>query len=189
MNTVRLTAHGGNRITIHDTAIDGEPLVIIADRFTDYAASPVMRVPRVPLALPAGELPMRTKFTLRDIIAANTAAGGKWFDPGNMRFFSSRLSERVYPRGDSTYFVSSERRRGERRYYSVRVSLPNGDIQTLGSFQAFDTLGQAHTAARRYAKCGHFQCEECRHYFPCPSHGIPAHPLCEPCWNERQIPA
>lgn len=95
--------------------------------------------------------------TLDDIIRRNRAAGGKWFEPSNMRYFGARLQSRIYPAKDGrAYFVTSERDSAGRawngrRLYSVRVALPNGDIETAGEFGEHTTGRAAHAAARKLA--------------------------------------
>jgi hypothetical protein len=103
--------------------------------------------------------------TLDDIKERNKRAGQHWFEPAALRFFSSRIQERIYPAaGGSAYFVSSERffpsvASGDdpswyRRLYSVRRALPDGSIATVGEFQGYKTGRAAHAAARRLAEGG-----------------------------------
>lgn len=85
------------------------------------------------------------------------AADGNWFAKDAMRFFNSRIGGVVFPGEDGTYFVSSEKFNDEsRRYYTVRF-ISNHDasmIETVGEFQAHDTLDKAYRQARFYAKNG-----------------------------------
>jgi hypothetical protein len=80
---------------------------------------------------------------------------GYWFSEDSMSFFRTRISLRVYPTPEGTYFVTSEQMdgRGPRRY-SVRVAtLVNGEahINTVGEFRGFATWADAHREARRLA--------------------------------------
>jgi len=90
--------------------------------------------------------------TIADIKLRNQRNGGKWFDPSNMRFFSCRVQLDIYlnKKGEA-FFVSSERRPGDRRLYSVRVARRDGSIDTVGKFQGYETGRAAHAAARRAA--------------------------------------
>ena len=89
--------------------------------------------------------------SMTEVRRANAAAGNHWFEPGTMRFFRSRVSDRLY---GGRYFVSSERApRGARRY-TVRVANDDGSIGTVGEFQAFASRGAAHRRAAWLAKEG-----------------------------------
>lgn len=95
-------------------------------------------------------------YTLPQIKAANAAAGGHWFSPDTLRFFSSRISATTYgPDAQGrVYFVSSERGfdYDTPRRYTVRYFTPStAAIDTHGEFLAHDTLAQAQAAARRAA--------------------------------------
>lgn len=90
---------------------------------------------------------------------------GHWFDADTMRFFRSRVGSKAYESNDGRYrfFVSSEQfeyngsyREGyayhsEPRFYSVRVQLPDGGIETVGEFQGYSSRKRADDAARGYA--------------------------------------
>lgn len=88
----------------------------------------------------------------------------KWFEPGAMRFFRSRVGDRLFSGPGGQYFVSSEqfedsRGNRDRRRYSVRVFRPaTGDrpagVDTAGGFQAFASYQGAIKAARRFAEVG-----------------------------------
>lgn len=85
--------------------------------------------------------------------AASTGASPHWFSSDSMRFFNSRVSERVYPVPGGAYFVTSERYdRYDNRYpraYTVRHCDLEGSIHTVGEFQQYETSAQAHCAAQR----------------------------------------
>ena len=78
---------------------------------------------------------------------------GHWFDADTMRFFNSRISSDLFysPKKGLIYFISSEKYNYDSpRYYSVRSYEPKtGDIETIGEFQAYGTLGSAKTAAKK----------------------------------------
>ena len=94
--------------------------------------------------------------TMDEIKRANHEANMHWFDRGAMRWFRSRVGEKVYPcmskRG--TYFVSSEQfDDNSPRLYSVRMAdWETGEIDTVGEFQQYPTGAQAHRAARELAR-------------------------------------
>ena len=97
-------------------------------------------------------------WTLEEIKARHKATGGHWFDPGSLRFFSSRLSSKVFPVDGGALFISSEQNKpvlistgwttGGPRRYSIRFCSDDGQIETVGEFQAYRSL----TAARHAAK-------------------------------------
>lgn len=97
-------------------------------------------------------------WTLEEIKARHKATGGHWFDPGSLRFFSSRLSSKVFPVDGGALFISSEQNKpvlistgwtvGGPRRYSIRFCSDDGQIETIGEFQAYRSL----TAARHAAK-------------------------------------
>ncbi len=99
-----------------------------------------------------GKLLLRVKPRYRymdDIRKRNAAAGGCWFEPSTMRFFSSRVQGSFYGAKDGrAYFVTSERGPSGRRAYSVRVAQLDGSIDTVGEFQGYRTGRAAHAAAR-----------------------------------------
>ena len=51
-------------------------------------------------------------WTLEEIKARHKATGGHWFDPGALRFFSSRLSSKVFPVDGGALFITSEQFQG-----------------------------------------------------------------------------
>lgn len=90
--------------------------------------------------------------SLSEIKAAAEKGTPHWFSPNTMRFFSSRVSEIVYPAPDGAYFVSSERESFcAPRRYTVRYCSDDGTIDTIGEFQRYATRDQAHAAAMRLA--------------------------------------
>jgi hypothetical protein len=62
---------------------------------------------------------------------------GHWFSPNTMRFFKSKLADYGYLKGDSAFFISSEKGpfSTDKRRYSVReFNRVTGDIKTVGEF-------------------------------------------------------
>lgn len=79
----------------------------------------------------------------------NAEIGQFWFSPDAMRFFSTRLSRRVYPVPEGMYFVSSERFDDRSpRLYTVRFVADGGMVSTVGEFQQYGSAPGAHLAAR-----------------------------------------
>jgi len=78
---------------------------------------------------------------------------GHWFDEDSMRFFKSRLNEKLYylPQQNKVLFISSEKGPDMTRRYSIReYSLDTGAIETVGlGFQGYKTLAAAQLAASK----------------------------------------
>lgn len=88
-------------------------------------------------------------FTSMDSVRrANSEGGWYFFSVSTLRFFHSRVSERLY---GGRYFVTSERGPDEVRRYTVREALPTGDVVTVGTFQAYASASGAHAACKRLA--------------------------------------
>ena len=91
-------------------------------------------------------------YTIEDVKRRAKRAGSCWFDPGTLRFFRCRVSDRVHPAADVCFFVSSEcDYRGEDRRYTVRCAGADGGIDTIGDFRAYPTSAAAHRAAKNAA--------------------------------------
>lgn len=74
---------------------------------------------------------------------------GYFFSRETMRFFQSRISwASLTPVGEGYLFVTSEQSPYGARAYTLR-KWANGQVDTLGEFQAFTTLGEAKTALKR----------------------------------------
>ena len=84
-----------------------------------------------------------------------------FFDKDTMRFFSSRISELMWSEGElkdyqksNIYFITSEADKGRThhagsaRAFTVRIIDADGDINALGKFQGFSTLGEARRAIK-----------------------------------------
>lgn len=88
-------------------------------------------------------------FTIAQAKENNRSAGQHWFEPDTMRFFNSRIGRRMYGRRMyGRYFVSSEQGPDGIRRYSIRQSMPNGHIETVGTFGQFSTSASATRAAK-----------------------------------------
>ena len=90
--------------------------------------------------------------TLEQVKRVAYSAGSHWFDRSNLRYFSSRISENVYPIPGGALFVSSEKFKGlyaddGERLYTVRSCSADGKIDTVGDFQQWKTARQAHARA------------------------------------------
>lgn len=86
--------------------------------------------------------------SMTQIMQANIRSGGHFFDRATMRFFNSRISADVY---GGHYFVTSERfsQAPYRRRYTIRFVADNGDVTTIGQFQAYSCLSTAKRHAQR----------------------------------------
>jgi hypothetical protein len=95
--------------------------------------------------------------SIAEIVAANQRAEQTWFSDFNMRFFGTEIHDEVY---DGAYFITSEQddyvsSRGHRggwdgnRMYSIRIAMPDGTIDTVGDFGAYETLEQAIEAVHQ----------------------------------------
>lgn len=96
---------------------------------------------------------MSVTYDLALIKAANRNHGGYFFSPDSMRFFNSRVSEKVHQGPGGIYFVTSEQFDARStRLYTVRRFDPSGKgIDTVGEFQQHSTSRQAHAEAARLA--------------------------------------
>lgn len=102
-------------------------------------------------------------YSLNNIDAIKRAEGrtGHFFERSSMRFFNSRVSDRVYPTygHTGTYFVTSERNDDYGRYYTIRRAYwtldENGrdkcELTTVGEFQQYGTARTAHKYAKLLA--------------------------------------
>lgn len=81
-------------------------------------------------------------------------SGNKFFDRSNMRFFNSRILEKVYSAGGKDlYFITSEQysnwSTGETypRLYTIRKYIyKDNSIKTIGEFQQYETSTKAKKA-------------------------------------------
>lgn len=80
---------------------------------------------------------------------ANRTIGHHWFDPSSMRFFSSHINgaDKLI---NKRFFISSEQfDSNSPRLYTIRVVLPNGEVDTYGEFQAYKSRSEAIKAAHK----------------------------------------
>ena len=92
-----------------------------------------------------------------DLITYHEKHGsGHYFEPSTMRFFDSRVLERVIHDGaGKVYFVTSERFDSRSpRLYSVRSMNSEGSIDTVGKFQEYGTAKQAQGVIKRLCSKG-----------------------------------
>ncbi len=95
-------------------------------------------------------------YTINQIQDEMTAAGSHWWDPSSMRFFQTRVSEKVYQGTGEVFFVTSEKPPGGNRAYSVRQysvrqhSPVHKTLDTVGEFCAM-SRNQAHREAAKLA--------------------------------------
>lgn len=80
-----------------------------------------------------------------------------FFERGTMRFFDSRIVEKLYQGRGGRFFVTSERFSPDSpRLYTVRrfraSGRKSGRIDTVGGFQDYKTLREAKRAAERLAR-------------------------------------
>lgn len=88
---------------------------------------------------------------VEEVRQANKAIGNHWFDAGSMRFFNSQVigSDKLI---NKRFFISSEQfDAGSPRLYTIRLVLPNGEVDTYGEFQAYETRKEAIAAAHKIA--------------------------------------
>ena len=85
-------------------------------------------------------------YSYTSIEAIKRAHKRAWFEPANMRFFSTRILPTVY---GGRYFITSEQCRfTDPRRYSIRVVDEHGDIDTVGEFQRYPTRAAAIKAVK-----------------------------------------
>lgn len=96
---------------------------------------------------------MSTSYDLALIKAAHQNHGGHFFSAGALRFFRSRISEKVHQGPGGIYFVTSEQfDECSPRLYTVRHFQPiSCGIDTVGQFQQHATGRPAHAEAARLA--------------------------------------
>jgi hypothetical protein len=89
---------------------------------------------------------MTTTYTHTDqIVAANKAVGGHFFDASSMRLFRTRVYPDVY---GGKYFVTSDFVEEAGRGFTVRAITSQGQIRTASEFLSLPTLAAAQTAAK-----------------------------------------
>ncbi len=95
-------------------------------------------------------------YSIRDLQAHyERKTSGHWFEPSTMRFFRSRLNEKLYycerlTEPSVILFISSEQGPNGIRRYTIRSYAPEtGEIDTVGDFQQYKTLNAAKRAAEK----------------------------------------
>jgi len=83
--------------------------------------------------------------SIEQIKKSNEAIGHNWFRADTMRFFSSEVLPTIY---GGKYFISSEEDTygNYARKFTIRIAKANGDIDTVGDFQAYETAEEAMKA-------------------------------------------
>lgn len=82
-----------------------------------------------------------------------------FFDEGTLRYFSSRISDLCWTKGDTIYFITSEadngptKHAGSVRAFTIRTCDLGGDIQTIGNFQEHETLRDARLGIKELLEC------------------------------------
>ena len=91
---------------------------------------------------------------IQDVIkrAEANASEQHWFAESAMKFFNTKLPDSALMDCEGrAWFVTSERRVGGERRYSVRVQTPNGRVSTVGEFMAHPSYSTANKVCRDYA--------------------------------------
>lgn len=86
-----------------------------------------------------------TYTSIVEIQRANEQIRQYFFEPASMRFFKSRIYPEVFPVG---HFITSEKGPNGIQAWTIRQCV-DGDIRTVGTFQAYATLHAAKTAVKR----------------------------------------
>jgi hypothetical protein len=98
--------------------------------------------------------------TIQEIERAHDRTGKHFFDPGAMRFFNSRKPQYGWQKGSRAFFITSEQfipfnGLPHARMFTVRVcNLDTGDIDTVGTFQAYETRKQAEQVIKNIIERG-----------------------------------
>jgi len=88
--------------------------------------------------------------TIADVRKKNKEAGYYFFRPDAMRFFKSKVESKLYEGG---YFITSEVDwSGKKRFYTVRLALEDGDIETLSEFLKFSDINDARQFIKKCQK-------------------------------------
>jgi hypothetical protein len=99
---------------------------------------------------------MKTEHYFRNIEQIkklNKAIGHHWFSPETMSFFSCEVLPTIYA---GKYFITSEEDTfaNYARKFTVRIAKANGDIDTVGDFQAYETAEEAIEAVQELIRGG-----------------------------------
>ena len=83
---------------------------------------------------------------IQAIITAHRVNGGVFFEPRNMKKWHGKVYNDIY---GGELFITSERRTGEARNYTVRkLSDDRHYVTNVSDFEQFNTLRQARAYAR-----------------------------------------
>ena len=89
----------------------------------------------------------RPSRTMAEIIAANEAAGGHWFEPDTLRFFGSEIGRDTVPVAGGWIFVTREESPCGGKAWTARIAKDSGDVDTVGEFHEHRTARDAWEAA------------------------------------------
>lgn len=80
-------------------------------------------------------------YSITAIKRANKASGYRWFEPGAMRFFHTRIASGVV---NGRYFITSEYQDDpSTARFAVRMAKDDGAIETIGKLQEHATKREA----------------------------------------------
>lgn len=82
--------------------------------------------------------------SIEDVKKANRIAGGYWFHEDSVEFFDSVVYPELIQHPEGAYFISSEQfDSSSPRLFTVRFAHFNGEVETVGPFQGFNSKGDA----------------------------------------------
>jgi hypothetical protein len=84
--------------------------------------------------------------SLTEFKRLNKAKGYYWFEPDTMRFFKTRISN--WDPISGTFITSEKGPDGQRRFSVRKANFETGEVDTVGKFQQYGSLGAAKTARR-----------------------------------------
>ena len=100
--------------------------------------------------------PNYSKLNIYSISDVKRHHDGHWFSPETMRFFSSKVSDVVYPGVENVFFVSSEQFKSysfdcPRKFTVRKFNIKTKDINTVGEFNEIESRKIAHSIALQLA--------------------------------------
>lgn len=106
------------------------------------------------LQFPNGAVMVAPAFwSLSEIRRANELAGLYFFSPDTLRFFRSRVSDRIHRGPGGIFLVTSEQAPDSPRRWTVRRFHPEtASVDTVGAFEAYGNAAEAHRVARELAE-------------------------------------
>lgn len=87
--------------------------------------------------------------TIAEIKRKNAETGRYFFSPSTMRFFNSRVSDRIH--GGCLFVTSEKREDTDPRRYAIRVAHASGDVESVTDVLYFARKMDAENAASRIA--------------------------------------